>query len=166
MNRLRISVFLLVVATSLSTPTTASAGGVWDPDEAGHRLDIRWVGFYQQPDGRMRITMTFYDRVRMRWFGPRSGNSGAAIDFTDDLSLPRNYFVVLFQNQHHGLSAQLCAAGSSCGPVVGVVRPNAITIRAWVRPLFELSTGFFFQGGSSKEAGCCRIDKTKWGIVS
>jgi hypothetical protein len=45
--------------------------GMWDPNESGHRLDMRWVGVYFEADGRFRVTVTFYDRVRMRWFAQR-----------------------------------------------------------------------------------------------
>jgi hypothetical protein len=51
-----ISVVLLAVP--------ARAGGVWDPNDPGHHLDIRWAGIYELPDDRFMTTVVFYDRVR------------------------------------------------------------------------------------------------------
>ena len=160
MDGFRITAVVLAFATIVMAPVSARAGSVWDPNEPGHRLDIRWIGVYQQADGRMRITMTFHDHVRIRWFGTRAGRASASVGFTNDRSISPFWFVYLFQNRHHRLSARLCEGGSNCGTVVRVGRPNAVTIRTWIRPLYGLSfSGFSFKGFSN-------FDSTTWGVVT
>lgn len=58
-TRLRAIAIALSLASIISTATPAHAGSVWDPNEPGHRLDIRWAGVTIQADGRMRVTITF-----------------------------------------------------------------------------------------------------------
>ncbi len=66
MGRIRVLAVVLALGFIVLGPIPAQAGSVWDPNEPGHRLDIRWVGVYQQPDGLMRVTISFHDRVRVR----------------------------------------------------------------------------------------------------
>ena len=78
---------LISLASVLLVPTPATAGSAWDPNDAGYRLDIRWVGVYQESDGRLRVTVVFYDPVRLQWFRTGSGSpfeSRSAVAFTDD----------------------------------------------------------------------------------
>jgi hypothetical protein len=172
-NRFRVLTVAVTFAAVILAPTTAHAGGVWDPNEPGHRLDIRWVGVYRQADGLMRVTMTFYDPVRIRWFNPRTHPSRVTVGFTDDPKKASSFwFVNFFRNRANRLSAQLCEGGSGCGNVAGVARPNAFTIRFWTPPFDCCAAGWSFQG-ITREARAARpghyppiIDRTKWGIVS
>jgi len=62
----RITV-LLALTTALLTlfGGTASARGVWDPDDVRGPLDIRWVGLhYEGPDDAV-LTLTFYPGFRV-----------------------------------------------------------------------------------------------------
>jgi len=42
----------------------ASAGSVWDTDDATGRLDIRWLGVTFQADATTRLAVSFYDDFR------------------------------------------------------------------------------------------------------
>jgi hypothetical protein len=160
-----ISVLVVILAASLLASDPARAGSVWDPNEQGHRLDIRWVGVYELTGGRIRVTITFYDKVRLRWFGERNDPS-LGVRFTDNPDLPANFFLGFFLNAHHRLMAQECESGSACTDSVPVSRPNAITLRTWI--------GFPDQRGPRSgwpfraiSVGPRRLlDKTAWGVVS
>jgi hypothetical protein len=173
--RFRVRAVLLVFAVVLATPTSALAGSVWDPDDPGYGLDIRWVGVYEQLDGRMRVTMSFHTPVRLRWFntGDLREWRRVVVGFTDR-SIPPYYFVSFFRNWQGGLSAQLCEGGSGCTAVVRVRRPDPFTIRARVGlfPSWGPGIGWRFRGITTEaQAKPPRvrpivIDRSRWGIVT
>jgi hypothetical protein len=148
-------------------PAPARAGSVWDPDEPGHRLDIRWVGAYQQLDGRMRVTMSFYDRTRIRWFDegiPISHfDANVKVGFTDVRGSSPYWFVMFMRNQHDWLSAWLCESGSSCYGPFHVHRVDRDTIRARISsPSFGPAPGWYFRAFSFARDSLARIDYTRW----
>ncbi len=66
MNRrgalLSIMLSLSFVVSLVSSAHAASTG--WDPNDVGGRLDLRWVGVYQQDADTVRIGITLWDPVR------------------------------------------------------------------------------------------------------
>jgi hypothetical protein len=121
----RTALVLTLIGLALA-PRPAFAGSVWDPNEEGHVLDIRWVGAYVQADGRLRVTISFFDPVRVRWFN-RARDWPRATVFIDGA-----YYLVFSRTSTGHLSAKLCEGGSGCTARVGVTRPTAKTIRAVV----------------------------------
>lgn len=99
--------------------------------------------------GQFRVTVTFYDRVRTRWF---KDHPAVLVGFTHDKSHKPYFIAYFFRNRAHNLKAQLCESGSNCGPVVGVARPNATTIRASFTPLYGQPDVGFFLMASTKGA--------------
>jgi hypothetical protein len=90
-------------------------------------LDIRWVGVYEQADGRIRVTATFYDRVRLKWFREAPSWHAFSVAFTEDPRLsPYLFLDVLFKD--HRLKAELCESGSDCTGAK-VVRLNGTAFR-------------------------------------
>jgi hypothetical protein len=163
MKHIRVLALALALGSIVMGPLPARAGGMWDPNESGHRLDMRWVGVYFEADGRFRVTVTFYDRVRVRWFAQRDQFT-LSVDFQ---ATPNSgsFFYVTFFRSHYRLWAQLCEAGSSCGPITRAVRPNAITVRAWARPVYGPFLGWSFRGSSNRRDRSV-IDRTAWGVVT
>jgi hypothetical protein len=53
MGRIRVLAVVLALGSIMLSPVPAHAGSVWDANDPAHRLDIRWVGVYQQADGRI-----------------------------------------------------------------------------------------------------------------
>ena len=136
MNRFRILIFLSVLAASALAPATAQAGGVWDPDDPGHRFDIRWAGAYWS-DGVMRVTIKFYDPVRLRWFNHI--NDWPRVDvrfYGESTSGPQEgiygYDVEFFVTRNQRLQARLCWTGHSCWYGRRVFRPSPTMLRVWV----------------------------------
>lgn len=154
----RVGVAAIAALLVVAIPTPSHADGVWDPDEPGHRLDIRWVGVYQEDDGRFRVTITFYDRVRPRWF--HQWRASATVGLTTD---PEHewwvYFAHFFRDSGR-LKARLCESGSTCGSDVRVSRPNAQTIR--VR--FAGGSDWDFSGWTGRDPPW--IDRTRWQKVT
>jgi hypothetical protein len=110
----------------------------------------------------VRVTVTFYDRLRTRWF---KDHPAVLVGFTHDKSIKPYFTAYFFRNRAHNLKAQLCESGSNCGPVVGVARPNATTIRTSLTPLYgHPDVGFFFK--ASTKGGGSIIDRTVWGTVT
>jgi hypothetical protein len=162
---------LISLACVLLVAAPATAGSAWDPNDAGYRLDIRWVGVYQESDGQLRITVVFYDPVRLKWFRTGSGSpfeSRSAVAFTDDRDIPPYLFVAFFVNNRHRLRAALCEGGSGCNGVVKVHRPNRWTIRARVTPFggFGPAVGWSFRGMSWLKGFAHPTDRTRWGVVT
>lgn len=168
MGRIRVLAVVLALGSIILGPIHAQAGSVWDPNEPGHRMDIRWVGAYQQADGRMRVTVAFHDRVRMRWFNVRGPwNATVTVGFTHDRQIGA-YFVVLFvRNRHGGLSAWLCESGSNCSGPVHVGRPDRKTIRARIMNFdYGPAPGWFFRGQTQTRDLNKALDRTRWAIFT
>jgi hypothetical protein len=128
------------------------------------------VGVYQQADGLLRVTVSFHDRVRIRWFDPYQYGVTARfeVEFTDAPEPHPPLFLVYFRAPHHRhrLWARFCESGSSCGDITRLVRPNAKTIRIWMHPLYGLpAAGMYFRGVSSRSSTRI-IDRTHWAIVT
>jgi hypothetical protein len=166
---------VLALGSIMLGPVPAHAGSIWDANDPGHRLDIRWVGVYQQADGRTRVTVSFYDRVRNRWFNRPSDLEGAgpwaanlAVGFSED-RIGEYYFALFLRTRHHGLIAGLCESGSSCsGGPVHVGRPDRRTIRVRI-PTFDgygPAPGWYFRGVSRTHDLKTVIDRTGWGIFT
>jgi hypothetical protein len=132
---------LALVLVIVPPPTVAQAGGAWDPDDPAYHLDVRWVGVYVQADGRMRVTMSFYAPVRLRWFNYSRGWRRAYVGFTDQPTVAPYYCVGFFRDRRGRLSAQFCEGGSICSPVVRATRPDRSIIRATVDPSREYGPG-------------------------
>jgi hypothetical protein len=171
--RSRLRAISLALALVIVTPTVALAGSVWDPNDPGYGLDIRWVGVYVQADGRMRVTMSFHTPVRLRWFNLENDWKRVYVGFTDR-PIPPYYWVGFFRKRSGGLFAQLCEGGSGCTGIVRVRRPDRFTIRARVDlfPSWGPNVGWSFRGITTKarpEPPRHRplvIDRTVWGTVT
>jgi len=169
MKRPGVGLVSLALALVVLAPLPARAGSVWDPNEPIHRLDIRWVGATMQADGRLRVTVTFYDRVRIRWFRHTDSfwpqRPSMVVGATTDRAIDPYMFAMFFRDQHGRLKAILCEGGSGCGPVTAVTRPNAITIRARFELLPWFPTdGWHFRAWSANYRGEI-LDRTGWGII-
>jgi hypothetical protein len=163
----------LTLALLMSTPGVAYAGSVWDPDEPGYPLDIKWVGVYVQADGRMRVTMSFHAPVRLRWFNYGNSWHRVKVGFTDR-PFPPFFFVSFWRRWNGGLSAQFCEGGSGCTQIVSVTRPDRFTIRARVGMFdgYGPDVGWRFRGITTEARPRpprhlpLVIDRTIWGHVS
>jgi hypothetical protein len=165
MNRLPVKAAAVLLSLIVLAPGPARAGSVWDPNEPGHRLDIRWVGAYQQLDGRLRVTVSFYDRTRIRWFnGGSPFHANLLVGFTDDrIIAPPFLFALFVRNRHNRLSAWLCESGSSCNGPVHVRRVDRDTIRARIpNPDWGPAAGCDFRGFSRTPDSNALIDRTRW----
>jgi hypothetical protein len=115
MGRIRVLAVVLVLGSLLLAPAPAAhAGSVWDPNDAAHRLDIRWVGVYQQHDGLMRVTISFHDRVRLRWFEGRRHPTLIVGLYYAKQRTAEAWDVTFYRNAHDRLVAKLCELASSC----------------------------------------------------
>jgi hypothetical protein len=171
--RSRLRAVPLALALLMVTPSLASAGSVWDPDDPPYALDIRWTGVYEQADGKMRVTMSFHAPVRLRWFNRGNDWTRVFVGFTDR-PIPPYYFVAFFRNRAGRLRAQLCEGGSGCTAIASVSRPNRFTIRARIDlfPSWGPDVGWRFRG-ITREAQPkppkrrpLVIDGTTWSVVT
>jgi hypothetical protein len=161
----RLAILVLVaLAVSIVKVPEAVAGSVWDPNEPQSRLDIRWVGVVAQQDGRFRVTISFHHRVRFRWFGR---DSGVVAAFTHDREIRPYWFFAFMRTRAGRLRAQLCEGGSGCGRSVRVSRPNAVTIRAWLDPLYnQPQVGWWFRAWSFRGGPSGTIlDRTSYSTI-
>jgi hypothetical protein len=142
MVRAHRTALVLTLIGLMLAPGAAFAGSVWDPNEEGHVLDIRWVGVYVQADGRLRVTISFHDPVRVRWFN-RAGDWPRATVLLDGA-----YYLVFSRTRSGHLSAKLCEGGSGCTARVAATRPTTKSIRAVV----DLFPGYGPTIGSSFHA--------------
>jgi hypothetical protein len=178
MSRIRVLLVVLALGSIILNPLPAQAGSVWDANDSGHRLDIRWVGAYQQADGRMRVTVSFYDRVRTRWFnrpsdplvGIPAWTANLRVGFAEDRAGGMYWFALFLRTRHDGLIAWLCESGSGCsgGTPSHVGRPDSRTIRARI-PTFDRygpTRGWFFRGFSRTHDLKTAIDRTHWGVFT
>jgi hypothetical protein len=162
------SVLIIVLVSGGLAANPARAASVWDSNEPGHRLDIRWIGVYEQSDGRIRVTATFYDRVRVSWFKEVPAWHALSVGFTDDPQIGPYFFLDVFVKNHR-LKARLCESGSAC-VTARVSRPNRATLRTWI----GFSDGRGPHSGWRFRATSARttsdpprvIDKTAWGKVT
>ena len=159
---------LVLVVSGVIAAGPAQAASVWDPNEPGHRLDIRWVGVYEQTDGRIRMTATFYDRVRLKWFREAPSWHAFSVAFTPDPQQSPYYFLhVLFKNRR--LRAELCESGSSC-TAAKVVRLDGTALQTRIgfgdRP--NPQSGWLFRATSANTTADPPyvIDRTVRGKVS
>ncbi len=150
LKQLRLGVAAALAVLVLVIPTPSYAGSVWDPDEAGHHLDVRWAGVYEQGDGRLRITITFYDRIRQRLIG---GGRVVRVEFAPDRDA---YYYAYFSHDSGRWWASLCESGSTCPSSGPVFRPNAKTLR--VRLTGPPDTDWNFRVGTGLRS---RIDLTR-----
>jgi hypothetical protein len=178
MSRIRVLLVVLALGSIVLNPLPAQAGSVWDANDSGHRLDIRWVGAYQQADGRMRVTVSFYDRVRTRWFnrpgdplvGIPAWTANLYVGFAEDRADGMSHFALFLRTRHDGLIAWLCEGGSGCTGRVHVGRPDRRTIRARFRAFPDgyggPAPGWFFRGFSRTHDLKTAIDRTHWGVFT
>ena len=161
MRRLVVTL-VIAIMSFVSLTGAARAGSVWDPDEPGRRLDLRWVGVYPLDDGRMRVTVTFHHAIKLRWFG----SSGVDVAFTHDDDVPPYWFFT-FRRNGDRLRARLCEGGSGCAPGVAVLRPDRRMIRAWLEPLYagQPADGWRFRGRSFRDGPGTLLDRTGRGTV-
>jgi hypothetical protein len=165
----RISVLAVVLALSsvVSLAVPARAGSVWDENDPGRRLDIRWVGAYQQIDGRMRVTVSFYAPVRKRWFN--RGNVRDAISLNSNMFVRFGaYFFQFLRTRRSGrLVAWLCEAGSGCAGPARTHRVDRDTIRARILgPPYGPAPGWYFRAESYTHDLETRIDRTRQGVLT
>ena len=172
MGRMRILAVVLALGCIMLGPIPAHAGSVWDPNDAAHRLDIRWVGVYHQADGRMRITVAFHDRIRNRWFpicsNPFLHSCPRPPTFLVGFPTRFAYYALFFRHRHHGLWAQLCEGGSSCSPIAKVFRPDRKTMRVRLDEFqgYGPAPGWYFRAMSFASDGHTGIDRTHRGIIT
>jgi hypothetical protein len=165
MSRIRVLAVVLALGSIILGPIPAQAGSVWDPDDAAHRLDIRWVGVYQQVDGLMRVTISFHGRTRTRWFEDRSNPTLTVALAYAKAEYAQAWEVTFFRNAHHRLVALLCELASSCVSQARVHRLDRDTIRVRLDPFYSPFTGSYFRAWSQRPGGRL-IDRTRWGIVT
>jgi hypothetical protein len=167
MKRAGVALVTMSLALALLPRSPAHAGGVWDPNEPIHRLDIRWIGAYEQADGRLRVTVTFYDPVRLRWFAPADISSlhRMTVWFAEDRHALPGIVIAVFARRGNRLVAGMCVDGSGCGSGI-LRRPDRYTLRAWFDP-FDLlpHAGFVFRGRSIRPRGSL-LDRTELGTVT
>jgi hypothetical protein len=159
-----IGVALALVAV---LPSSARASGVWDPNEPIRRLDMRWVGVFDQADGRLRVTITFHERVRLRWFDVLrfAELTSMVVPFRPAAGQQADWFAV-FGKRHGRVRAQMCAGGSGCGEA-RVKRPDPFTIRARFSALGRPPTGWVFRGRSTRGGWDGAIlDRTPRGTIT
>jgi hypothetical protein len=165
MGRIKVVAVVLALGSIILGPIPAHAGSVWDPNDAAHRLDLRWVGVYQQADGLIRVTISFHDRVRMRWFeGRRNATLVVGLYFAKR-AYAEAWDVTFYRNAHHRLVANLCELASSCVSVARVRHPDDRTIRVRLNPGYGPFTDSPFRARSQRPGGAF-IDRTGWGIVT
>ena len=167
MKRVGSAIVIASLALVLLPGVPARAGSVWDPNDPIYRLDIRWVGAYTQADGRLRVTVSFYAPVRLRWFAPASIDSlhRMTVWFAKDRNALPGLVIAVFARRGNRLVAGMCVDGSGCGS--GILRwPKPNTLRAWFDP-FDLlpRAGFVFRGRSIRPDGSV-LDRTALGTVT
>ena len=170
MKRVGLALATLSLVLALSPISPAWAAGVWDPNEPGHRLDIRRVGAYEQADGRLRVTVSFHDRLRLRWFSSPTWPELPTlhVGFTHDREIRPYLFAIFFRDRSGRLTAAMCESGSGCGQG-RVSRPNAFTVRAWFGAVDHWPrAGWSFLGRSTLGMGqdAVLLDRTRWGRVT
>jgi hypothetical protein len=174
MSRIRILVVLLALGSIVLNPAPAHAGSVWDANDPGRKLDIRWVGVYQQADDRMRVTVSFYGRVRNRWFnrpghleGVEAWTANLRVGFTEDRARGAFFFALFLRSRHNGLVAWLCEAGSGCAGPARTHRVDRDTIRARILgPPYGPAPGWYFRAESYTHDLETRIDRTRQGVLT
>jgi hypothetical protein len=168
MRRLGSAIVIASLALVLLPATPARAASVWDPDDPIYRLDIRWVGAYEQADGRIRLTISFHHRVRLRWFEPlQMGTfSTLVVSFSADRNQEAFTFA-LFGRENGRLVAAMCEDQEGCGRGL-LRRPNRRTIRAWFDPgALTPHAGWAFRARSWRHSGGVDpLDRTAWGMVT
>jgi hypothetical protein len=168
MKRVGSAILIASLALMLLPATPARAAGVWDPDDPIYRLDIRWVGVYEQTDGRIRLTISFHHRVRLRWFERiQMGTfSTLAVSFSADRN-QEAYTFALFGRENDRLVAVMCEDQTGCGRGL-VRRPDRRTIRVWFDPgaLTPHSSWVFRARSWRHSGGVDPLDRTAWGTVT
>jgi hypothetical protein len=165
MGRIRVFAVVLALGSIILGPVPAQAGSVWDPNEPGHRLDIRWAGVYQQADGLMRVTISFHDPVRIRWFENRNDATLVVGLYFAKQANAEAWDVTFYRNAHDRLLADLCELASSCVSVARVRHPDKRTIRVRLDPFYSPFTDSPFRARSQRPGGGL-IDRTGWGVVT
>lgn len=120
----------VVAAVALAAP--ASAGSVWDPDDADGPLDIRWLGATFLANDTTRLTVSFRDRFRTpalptmergRYYPSFRGPGSLSVILTD-------FFEGYFAHRHDGRLVFVYADwGSSCCGIERVQTPSAHVLR-------------------------------------
>jgi len=168
MGHIRALAVVVAVVSVAFLAVPARAGSVWDPNEPPRMLDIRWVGAYEQTDGRMRVTVSFYGRVHDRWFNSTTrGPANLVVRFTHDRAIAEYIFVLFMRTPRGHLVALLCESASGCGERTRVRRVDRDTIRTRVKNLdFGPAPGWSFRARSLTHDLDTRIDQTRWGVVT
>jgi hypothetical protein len=160
-------VHALIVALAFVAllPTGARAASDWDPNEPTRRLDMRWLGAYRETDGQLRVTISFYHPVRLRWFDrlEELELSSMVVLLAGEAGGQPTWFAV-FGKRENRLWMQLCESGSGCIEEARVTRPDRFTIRA---RFGTVPDGVAFRGRSTRGGWDGEIlDRTAWGIVT
>jgi hypothetical protein len=162
-----------IVATSLMfvilTGVPVRGAGVWDPNEPITRLDIRWVGAYEQVDGRIRLTITFYHPLRLRWFDPiQMGTlSTLVVTFSQVRDERVAFTFAVFGRHRDRVIAVMCEDQTGCRRG-SLRRPNPRTLRVWFEPgALTPHAGWFFRARSWRDSGGVDLlDRTAWRRVT
>jgi hypothetical protein len=164
-----LAVVIAVMSVALNA-VPARAASVWDPNDPARRLDIRWVA-YQQADGRMRLTVSFYGRFHKGWLNTTRGapsSSNLYVGFTHDRTIPEYWFALFSRTPRGRLVAWLCESGSSCVDRSRVRRVDRDTIRVRLRNDFGHgpAPGWYFRASSYTHDLKTPIDRTQWGVFT
>lgn len=165
LRRAGVHAAIMALAFVTLLPTGAQAASVWDPNEPTRRLDMRWIGAYVESDGQLRVTISFYHPVRLRWFDRLRDLelSSMVVLFADEAGGQPIWFAV-FGKRDSRLRAQLCESGSVCVEEARVTRPDRFTIRVRFGRGLD---GSAFRGRSTRGGWNGEIlDLTAWGIVT
>ena len=149
-------------------PNPAHAAGVWDPNDPIRRLDIRWVGAFEQADGQIRVTITFYHPLRLRWFEPIHMGTLSTLVVSFSQTAPQDGFIfAVYGRERDRLIAVMCEDQTGCGRGL-LRRPNPRTIRVWFDPgSLTPHAGWFFRARSWRHSGGVDpLDRTAWGTVT
>jgi len=133
-----VAVTAVVGATLLvASAPSASARGVWDPNDVDQRLDVRWFGVRYTDNGDAIVTVTFYPGFKARYI-PKGGCDCRNYLWT----YLDEYQQGVFFRKNGRIKLSYGDHGSNCCAISRVHRPNATTLVARYTPVDEVDPGY------------------------
>ena len=125
---------------SLVSPAHAASTG-WDPNDVDGRLDLRWVGVYQQDAGTARVAITLWDPVR-NWMLPFPRHWRQLLIYSTGIAAVPIYGngYIFFDAEENRWVMDWIDAGSAFGGRYRVAHPNPYLFQVWVPA--EWASGF------------------------